>query len=55
MKLKSGPTVHYESFISVGIDEDPNLSGDRKVKYIDEFMDANAYSQAFAPYMAAKA
>ena len=52
MALKSGPAVTYESFITVEIAEDP--SGDKKVKYIEEFIDTNAFSQAFAPYMAAK-
>jgi hypothetical protein len=50
--LKSGPTVPYESFITLEIDQDP--SGSRQIKRLEEFMDANAFSQAFAPYLAAR-
>jgi len=50
--LKSGSIVAYESFASVGVDDDP--SGNKKVKHIEEFIDANAQTQAFDPFVAAK-
>ena len=53
MTLKSGPTVAYESFVAMEFDKDP--SGNKKVKHVEEFIDANAHAKGFAPYMAAKA
>ena len=53
MTLKSGPKVTYESFVAMDIDEDS--SGNKKIKHAEEFVDANAYAEAFAPYVVAKA
>ena len=53
MTLKSGAIIPYESFIAADIDEDS--SGNKKIKYAEEFMDANAHAKAFAPYVVAKA
>ena len=52
MTLKSGSVVPYESFIDYHVGEDP--SGDMKIKYAEEFIDANAFADAFAPFMEAK-
>jgi len=51
--LKSGSAVTYESFIAMEIGED--ASGNQKIKYADEFVDANAYTQGFVPFMPEKA
>jgi len=51
--LKSGSTITYESFIAMEIDED--ASGNRKIKHVEEFIDANAHSQGFAPFLEGKA
>ena len=40
MTLKSGTVVTYESILVLEIDEDP--SGNKKIKYTEEFVDANA-------------
>ena len=53
MTLKSGPTVTYESVLAMDIDEDSG--GNKKIRYVEEFIDANAHAKGFAPYMAAKA
>jgi len=51
--LKSGPTVTYESFIAFEFAEDP--SGNKKIKSMDEFIDANAHSRGYAPFWEGKA
>ena len=52
MTLKSGTIVPYESFIEYHIEEDP--SGNMKIKYAEEFIDANAFNKGFAPFIEAK-
>ena len=47
--LKSGPVVPYESIIRGSMDEDS--SGNMKIKYAEEFMDAKTFTQAFAPFL----
>jgi len=51
--LKSGSIVTYESFVDYHIGEDAN--GDKKITYGEEFVDANAHAQTFAPFVAEKA
>ena len=53
MTLKSGSIVPYESFIEYHVDEDP--SGDMKINYAEEFVDANTITHGFAPFTEAKA
>ena len=51
--LKSGPIVAYESYISLGIDDDS--SGNKKIKLAEEFIDAKAQAQGFDPFAAVDA
>ena len=52
MTLKSGSVITYESFTDSHIDEDP--SGNMKIRYAEEFIDANTFNDAFAPFTEAK-
>jgi hypothetical protein len=46
--LKYGPSVTYESCTAFEFAEDP--SGDKKIKYAEEFIDANAFSHGFSRF-----
>jgi len=46
--LKSGSIVTYESTTTLEIADD--ASGNKKIKSVQEFIDANAQAQAFDPY-----
>ena len=52
MTLKSGSVVTYESIINCHMDKDP--SGKMKMKLTEEFIDANAFINGFAPFAEAK-
>jgi len=51
--LKSGAVVPYESITTLEFEDD--ASGNKKIKGVQEFIDANAQAQAFDPYLTAKA
>jgi hypothetical protein len=48
--LKSGAIVPYEAILDYHIVEDS--SGKMKINHAGEFIDANAFTLAFAPFMA---
>jgi len=51
--LKSGSIVTYEATTTLEIADD--ASGNKKVKSVQEFIDANAHAHAFDPFIAANA
>jgi len=51
--LKSGSIVTYESTTALEIADD--ASGNKKIKRVEEFVDAKAQAQAFDPFIAANA
>ena len=52
MTLKSGIIVPYESFADCHIED--VTSGNMRIKYVEEFIDANAFNKSFAPFIEAK-
>ena len=50
--LKPGSVVAYELITNCHIDKDP--SGKMKMKYAEEFINANGPTNGFAPFIGAK-